>query len=110
MKTTWRAVAVGLCMMVAGQGYAAKAGPPKVSGVANLNEASLAQLDMLPGVSAKAAQKIVDYRKQHPFTRAEELVKVKGFGKKKFDKLKPFVGVQGPTTLKKVRASKTQPS
>ena len=47
----------------------------------------------------KAAKKIVDYRVKTPFKRVEELVKVKGFGKKKFDKLRPYLAVNGATTL-----------
>jgi len=30
----------------------------------------------------------------------EELVRVKGFGKKRFDRLKPFLTLSGDTTLK----------
>ncbi len=70
-----------------------------ISGVVNLNSASIAELDVLPGVGAKAAQKIVDYRKKAPFSRTEELVKVKGFGRKKYEKLKPYLTVSGPTTI-----------
>jgi hypothetical protein len=44
--------------------------------------------------------RIIAYRQKTPFQRAEELVKVKGFGKKKFDKLKPFLAVSGATSLK----------
>ena len=71
----------------------------KVSGVVNLNQATPSQLDQLPGVGEKAAKKIIAYREKTPFRRTEELVKVKGFGKKKFEKLKPHLSVSGPTTL-----------
>jgi competence protein ComEA len=70
-----------------------------VSGVLNLNAASAAQLDQLPGVGEKAAARIIEYRKKTPFTRPEEIVKVKGFGKKKFEKLKSHLAVSGATTL-----------
>ncbi len=66
----------------------------------NLNQASAAQLDLLPGVGAKAAARIIDFRKKTPFARPEEIVQVKGFGKKKYDRLKPHLAVNGPTTLK----------
>ena len=72
-----------------------------VTGVLNLNQASAAQLDLLPGVGTKAAHSILDYRAKHPFGRPEELVKVKGFGKKRYERLRPFLAVQGPTTLKR---------
>ncbi|MHB8873598.1 MAG: ComEA family DNA-binding protein [Myxococcaceae bacterium] len=107
MKRAMAMVVVGL--LVGGAAEAAgkrKASPVKLSGVLNLNQASAAQLDLLPGVGEKAAQKIIAYRQKTPFKRVEELVKVKGFGKKKFEKIKPYLAVAGPTTL---TAQKTNP-
>jgi competence protein ComEA len=66
----------------------------------NINQASAEQLAYLPRVGAKAAQKVVDYRKaKGPFSRPEDLMEVKGFGEKKFEQLKPYLAVSGPTTL-----------
>jgi competence protein ComEA len=66
----------------------------------NINEASTAQLAMLPRVGTKAAERIVEYRKAHgPFSSPEQLMEVKGFGEKRFTELKPYVAVSGPTTL-----------
>jgi competence protein ComEA len=66
----------------------------------NINQASAEQLAYLPRVGAKAAQKVVDYRKtKGPFTRPEDLMEVKGFGEKKFEQLRPYLTVSGPTTL-----------
>lgn len=60
----------------------------------NLNTATLAQLESLPGVGAKAAQRILDYRKQNgSFKKIEDLMNVKGFGEKTFLKLKPRLSV-----------------
>jgi len=74
----------------------APAGPAKV----NINQASAAQLAFLPRVGAKAAARVVEYRKSHgPFQRPEELMEVKGIGEKLFLKLKPYLAVSGPTTL-----------
>jgi competence protein ComEA len=75
------------------------------TGVVNLNEASQEELDRLPGVGGKAAERILAHRQKQPFQRIEELVRVKGFGKKTFEKLKPFLTTTGPTTLKVEKAS-----
>lgn len=66
----------------------------------NINQASAEQLANLPRVGAKAAQRVVDYRRARgPFARPEDLMEVKGFGEKHFEQLKPYLAVSGPTTL-----------
>jgi competence protein ComEA len=60
----------------------------------NLNTATATELTQLPKVGAKAAERIVAYRKEHGgFQRSEDLMSVKGIGEKSFLKLKPFVTV-----------------
>lgn len=105
MKHTMTMAVVVAVLSGALFGGAAQAAPAKrnakqVTGLINLNQASAAQLDLLPGVGAKAAARIIDFRKKTPFTRPEEIVQVKGFGKKKYDRLKAHLAVNGPTTLK----------
>lgn len=76
---------------------ASKAAPVPTSPV-NLNTATQAQLEALPGVGPKAAQRILEYRKQNgPFKKAEDLMNVKGFGEKTFLKLKPMLTVAEKT-------------
>ncbi|MCA1580991.1 MAG: helix-hairpin-helix domain-containing protein [Acidobacteria bacterium] len=72
----------------------------------NINQASAAQIALLPRVGTKAAERIVEYRKAHgSFGQPEELMEVKGVGEKLFGELKPYVSLSGPTTLAaKVRA------
>ena len=73
-------------------GRAAKA--PAPTAPINLNTATQAQLESLPGVGAKAAQRILDYRKQNgSFKKIEDLMNVKGFGEKTFLKLKPMLTI-----------------
>jgi len=63
----------------------------------NLNAATEAQLEALPGIGAATATRIVEYRKKNgPFKKAEELMNVKGIGEKSFLKLKALITV-GPS-------------
>jgi len=73
---------------------------PAATGIVNLNTADAAQLILLPRVGAKAAQRILDYRKEHGnFRKTSDLMQVKGFGAKSFEHLSPYVTVEGKTTL-----------
>jgi competence protein ComEA len=66
----------------------------------NINQATSAQLALLPRVGAKAAERIVEYRKEHgTFSAPEQLMEIKGVGEKLFTVLKPYVALSGPTTL-----------
>jgi len=60
----------------------------------NLNSASAAQLQTLPGIGASTAQRIVEYRQKNGnFKKIEELMNVKGIGEKSFLKLRPLITV-----------------
>lgn len=65
-----------------------------------MNTATPEQLKLLPGVKGKAVAEILAHRAKQPFTRPEELVKVKGFSKKRYERVKPFIAVRGDTTIK----------
>ncbi|WP_068501941.1 ComEA family DNA-binding protein [Paenibacillus kribbensis] len=60
----------------------------------NINTATAAELMELPGVGAKKAEAILDYRNQHgPFQRVNDLDHVKGIGAKMLAKMKPYVSL-----------------
>jgi competence protein ComEA len=60
----------------------------------NLNTATQADLEKLPGVGPAMAKQILDYRqKNNGFKKVEELMNIKGIGEKSFLKLKPLVTV-----------------
>ena len=60
----------------------------------NLNSATQAELETLPGVGVKTAEKIMTYRAQTPFRQVEDLMNISGIGEKKLEAMRAFVSVQ----------------
>ena len=52
----------------------------------NLNKASQAELETLPGVGPKLAEKIIAARQQYPFTSVDDVARVQGIGEKLLDR------------------------
>jgi competence protein ComEA len=75
----------------------ALAEPPP--GVVNINQASAEQLMLLPRVGAERARRIIEHRQKTPFKTPLELGRVKGIGLKTLRLLKPYIRIDGPTTL-----------
>ena len=91
-------LAAVVAALVAAQPLAAQSArggaKPSSTAVVNINTASAADLEGLPGVGAKTAARIIEYRQKNgPFKKIEELMNVQGIGEKNFLKLKPQITV-----------------
>jgi competence protein ComEA len=87
---------LALSPAMAAQDKPAKAAKPAatVATPVNLNTASAADLEALPGVGAATAKLIIAHREKNGgFKKVEELMNIKGIGEKSFLKLKPMVTV-----------------
>ena len=60
----------------------------------NINTASAVELQELPRIGEKVAQRIIDFRKTHGmFKKIEEIMKVQGIGEKIFQQIKDRITV-----------------
>lgn len=60
----------------------------------NINNASLEDLDTLPGIGEKTAQKIIDYRKSNGlFKTKEAIMDVSGIGESKYSQIKDLISI-----------------
>ena len=85
-------LAIILAAMLSPQGVWAQDEAPVAK--ININTASAAELQQLPRVGEKVAQRIVDFRTQNgKFTKIEEIMKVRGIGEKIFLQLKDLITV-----------------
>lgn len=76
------------------------------TGVVNLNDASVEQLERLPGIGPSRARAILELRARlKRFTRLEDLLRVRGIGRATFRKLRPLLTLDGPTTLSWLRCA-----
>ena len=64
----------------------------------NINTAGIDDLLQIPGLNLKLARALIDYRKQKPFEKKEELLKVSGIGKATYSRIQPYITVAGGTS------------
>ena len=65
------------------------------SGLININTATAAQLDTLPGIGPVLAQRIIDYRQANgPFTSLSQLMLVEGIGEKRLANILPLITIE----------------
>lgn len=94
--TSQLALLIALCGFFGSTAFAAK----EISGVVNINTASVDELMLLPDIGRVKAEKIVSYRKANPFSKIDDIVNVKGIGPKTFRKIAKYLATSGATTAK----------
>lgn len=73
----------------------------------DLNQATVEELDALPGVGPAIARRIVAFREKNgAFKRIEDLMNVRGIGEKTFLRLRDRITVQSPSTAPKEQAKR----
>ncbi|MEO5859608.1 MAG: helix-hairpin-helix domain-containing protein [Pyrinomonadaceae bacterium] len=61
----------------------------------NINTATLDELQRIPHVGEKVAERIIEHRETHgPFRRVEHLMLIQGISDKRFRKIRPLVRVE----------------
>lgn len=103
MTTTLAILALLVTLLGTGE---ARAGGASIQGVANVNNASVAQLKLLPGIGQAKARAIVTHRKSTPFHKTDDLIKVKGIGDRLLHKIRAYVSVKGKTTIRALAKKK----
>ena len=98
MTRTITAALVAVAMSVTALSAQKPASAPKATATAaaqvNLNTATATQLTTIPGIGAKTAALIIEYRQKNgSFKKVEDLMNVRGVGEKSFLKMKPLITV-----------------
>lgn len=62
----------------------------------DVNRAAIEELQKLPGIGPRLAQRILDERAKAPFKSVDDLRRVSGIGPKTLEKLRPFVTLGEP--------------
>ena len=100
--TKHRVLALALAAAVLAVAFApayAQSGAPKAK--VNINTAPASELETLPRIGPKVAQRIVDFRtKNGNFKKVEEIMKVQGIGEKVYEQIKDLITVGAETAPK----------
>ena len=63
--------------------------------IVNINIAKIEELNQLPGLGEKTVAAIIEYRRQHGRIKSmDELLNIKGIGRKKFEKIRNFITLE----------------
>ena len=68
--------------------------PGALAGRVNINTATVAELQTLPGIGETIAERIIKYREEHGrFETADDIMNVQGIGEKTYEKLRELITV-----------------
>jgi competence ComEA-like helix-hairpin-helix protein len=77
----------------------AKKNPPAIP--LDVNTATAAQLEEVPGIGPATAKAIVQFRrKSGPFQRVEDLLAIRGISARKLEQMRPYVTISKPAPRK----------
>jgi competence ComEA-like helix-hairpin-helix protein len=75
----------------------------------NINAATSEELQQVPGIGPVTAEKILQMRKSYgSFKSVDDLLAIKGIGKKRLDKMRKYLTAGKPAAASKTPAPKTQ--
>lgn len=93
----WAAAALALALGGA-PAFGAEASAP--NGVVNVNTATAPELARLPGIGEAKARAILQAREERGgFESVDDLLEVKGIGSSALERIRPFVVLEGKSTL-----------
>ena len=97
-----RATVIAILAAITLVPVALAADPPALTGVVNVNTASVEELQLLPGIGAARADAVIALRKQRGgFKSVEELTEVKGIGAVGLENMRPYLRLEGKTTAQR---------
>ena len=99
-----RCAAIVVCVFVVPSvGFATKKPPPQPI---NINAATSEELQLVPGIGPATAEKILTMRKSYGvFKSVDDLLAIRGIGKKRLDKMRKYLIAGHPTAASKPGAT-----
>jgi competence protein ComEA len=82
---------------------------PPLEGQLNVNDATAEQWDLLPGVGPTTAARILAFVQRRALSHTSQLMRVKGIGRKTYERMKPYLVLTGTTTLRVAEPSEPEP-
>ncbi|MES1208741.1 MAG: helix-hairpin-helix domain-containing protein [Pseudomonadota bacterium] len=104
--TTVAVAVVAVVLGTSGVLSPARAGGKNIEGMVNLNTAPPELLSLLPGVGPSKARGIVAYRSRRPFRTVDELVRIKGIGRRMVREMRVHLAIAGPSTVRVIAGAR----